>query len=71
MMSRRSGVVVDPMSSMRETIDAAAANSAARRMNPKRKNSANQAMGAPIPCSSSVWPVIVRPTTAIAARISS
>ncbi len=41
------GVVVEPMSSWRETIDAAAANSAASRMNPNRKNTANQMMGAP------------------------
>jgi hypothetical protein len=60
--------VVEPMSSMRETIAAAAANSAASRMNPSRKNTANHASGAPMTCSTSLWPVTVSPTTAIAAR---
>ncbi|MDF2563094.1 MAG: hypothetical protein K0R99_4540 [Microbacterium sp.] len=41
------GVVVEPMSSWRDTIEAAAANMAASRMKPNRKNTANQMIGAP------------------------
>ena len=41
-----SGIVVEPMSSWRDTIDAAAANSDASRMKPNRKKIANHAIGA-------------------------
>ena len=45
-----SGMVVEPMSSWRDTIAAAAANSAASSTKPNRKNTANHAIGPPSPC---------------------
>ena len=67
MMSIVSGAVVEPMSSIRETSEPAAANSDARSTNPKRKKIANQAIGAPRPWRTSLCPVTIRPTTAIVA----
>ena len=49
MMSIVTGVVVEPMSSWRDTIAPVAANSAASSTNPKRKKTTNQISGAAEP----------------------
>src|SRR3546814_11659418 len=68
MMSIVSGVVVAPMSSWRDTMAPAAANSEARSTKPKKKNTANHTSGAPRPASTSDWPVTERTPTATADR---